>query len=132
MTTENNSVNSNSDFDLLSQQDDDWLDKEINNSSSSLTVAKETFPGEVLPGQFVEFKPIYKDYGTRVGVGTSTSGLSSLNAQTATINVTYNGFTPEAQTAFQYAVDIWADLIKADVPIDVVANFTPLETLGSA
>lgn len=50
------------------------------------------------------------------------------------ISVTYNGFTPEAQTAFQYAVDIWASLLSSDVPILVNANFSDLgsNVLGAA
>jgi hypothetical protein len=53
---------------------------------------------------------------------------------TATFIVTYNGFTPEAQAAFQGAVDIWATHISSAVPIKVQANWTPLgaNVLGSA
>lgn len=59
-------------------------------------------------------------------------GLSK--SKTADIVVDYNGFTPEAQTAFQYAVDIWASLLKSPVTIYVNANFTDLGegVLGSA
>ena len=54
--------------------------------------------------------------------------------------VTYHGFTEEARTAFQYAVDIWASLIRSPVPIRIDATFTDLGgydeyetiTLGSA
>lgn len=48
--------------------------------------------------------------------------------------VTYNGFTTQAQTAFQYAVDIWANTISSPVPIRINANYTALSpgTLGSA
>jgi hypothetical protein len=50
------------------------------------------------------------------------------------IEVTYTGFTPEAQAAFQYAVDIWQSLLNSPVPIRVRANWTPLAAgvLGSA
>jgi len=53
---------------------------------------------------------------------------------TATINVTYTGFTPEAQAAFQYAVDIWATYISTPVPINIQANWTTQSRgiLGSA
>jgi len=53
---------------------------------------------------------------------------------TANIIVNYNGFTDEAQAAFQYAVDIWASLLKSPVPIIVNANFADLGqgVLGSA
>ncbi|QJX46299.1 T9SS type A sorting domain-containing protein [Hymenobacter taeanensis] len=50
------------------------------------------------------------------------------------IEVTYTGFTPEAQAAFQYAVDIWQSLLNSPVPIRVQATWTPLAAgvLGSA
>lgn len=53
---------------------------------------------------------------------------------TATFIVTYNGFTSQAQAAFQRAVDIWSSLITSTVPIRVTANWTPLGpgVLGSA
>ncbi|MDO1502315.1 hypothetical protein Q2T40_19445 [Winogradskyella maritima] len=52
----------------------------------------------------------------------------------STINVTYNGFTTQAQTAFQFAVDIWEDLLTSSVPITVNADFGPLDpgVLGGA
>ncbi len=37
--------------------------------------------------------------------------------------VTYHGFTDEARAAFQYAVDIWASLIRSPVTIHVDATF---------
>ena len=54
---------------------------------------------------------------------------------TATINVTYNGFTPQAQTAFQRAVDIWQTLIVSPIVINVTATWQPNSdpnNLGSA
>lgn len=42
------------------------------------------------------------------------------------INVTYNNFSPEAQAAFQYAVDIWASTLTSTVPITVDAYWEPL------
>jgi hypothetical protein len=54
----------------------------------------------------------------------------------ATVNVTYVGFTayPQAQAAFQAAVDVWARLISSPVPIKVRAEFKSLSpgVLGSA
>ncbi len=52
----------------------------------------------------------------------------------ATFNVTYNGFSGPAQTAFQFAVDIWEQHIESNVPIKVTANWVPLagNILGSA
>jgi hypothetical protein len=46
--------------------------------------------------------------------------------RTAVISVTYNGFTPQAQTAFQYAIDIWASVLDSNVPILVNATYTNL------
>lgn len=50
------------------------------------------------------------------------------------INVNYSGFTPEAQAAFQYAVDIWENFIDSSVPLTINASFAPLGTniLGQA
>ncbi|WP_461050130.1 T9SS type A sorting domain-containing protein [Spirosoma arcticum] len=55
-------------------------------------------------------------------------------APTAQIVVTYSGFSPEAQTAFQYAVDIWANIIVSSVPIRIQANWSQQDrgVLGSA
>ena len=52
----------------------------------------------------------------------------------ATFEVNYSGFSPEARAAFQFAVDIWADHVSSPVPIRVQAEFLPLDarTLGSA
>ena len=52
---------------------------------------------------------------------------------TATFIVDYNGFTPQAEAAFQAAVDVWASLVTSPVPILVEANWTPLDpgVLGS-
>lgn len=47
---------------------------------------------------------------------------------TATINVNYSGFTPAAEAAFEFAVEIWASQIDSPVPIEVDARF---ETLGA-
>ena len=54
--------------------------------------------------------------------------------RTAEFIVNYSGFSTEAQTAFQYAVDIWSGLITSDVPIVIDAQWEDLpgNTLGSA
>ncbi len=61
---------------------------------------------------------------------------SAKNARTqaATFQVNYNGFTTEAQAAFQAAVDIWAGLISSPVTIRIDATWEQLESgvLGSA
>ncbi|ADR22152.1 hypothetical protein MATR_02100 [Marivirga tractuosa] len=53
---------------------------------------------------------------------------------TANIIVNYNGFSEEAKVAYQYAVDIWASILKSPVTIHVNANYVPLGqgVLGSA
>lgn len=83
----------------------------------------------VLPGFLVEVRASDLDAGTRIAPPANVQ-----QGGTATINVTYNGFTPEAQAAFQYAVDIWEAQLVSTVPIEVVANWTalPAGVLGSA
>ncbi len=55
-------------------------------------------------------------------------------AATANFEVTYNGFSAEAQSAFQAAVDIWSQHISSPVLIRVQADWTPLDedVLGAA
>mgnify|MGYP001057300012 CR=1 FL=1 len=50
------------------------------------------------------------------------------------IEVTYNGFSPEAQAAFQFAVEIWETLLPSPVTIRVNANCSRLAPglLGAA
>lgn len=59
--------------------------------------------------------------------------LKSANLKPATIKVTYTGFPAQAQQAFQYAVDIWKNLIYSPVPIRVHVYWQSLATgvLGS-
>ena len=49
-----------------------------------------------------------------------------VRAQAATITVEYEGFPPEAQASFQYAVDIWQSLLVAPLPIRIRATWTQL------
>ena len=63
--------------------------------------------------------------------------LSGANLTNATeIDVTYIGFdaVPQAQAAFQKAVDIWASILVSPVPIHIEARWVPLaaNVLGSA
>ncbi|HEY8597178.1 MAG TPA: choice-of-anchor D domain-containing protein, partial [Thermomicrobiales bacterium] len=62
------------------------------------------------------------------------AALGQPRAQSATISVTYSGFTPEAQAAFQLAIDIWETQITSSVPIRVSAEWSALDdgVLGSA
>lgn len=56
-------------------------------------------------------------------------------ARQSTFVVTYNGFTPQAQAAFQMAVDIWSGIVQSSVPIRVTAYWRadlPAGVLGAA
>jgi hypothetical protein len=70
--------------------------------------------------------------------GPQGAALQALTAgdrpATATITVTYTGFSPQAQAAFQAGIDIWKATITSPAPIRIAANFTPLGSgiLGSA
>lgn len=65
---------------------------------------------------------------------TEPINLNLNKATLANFEVTYNGFSTQAQTAFQHAVDIWASIITSPVPIRVHANWDSLgpQVLGSA
>ena len=71
----------------------------------------------------------------RITSRTTPSVKYALAPPAANISVNYNGFTPEAQAAFQRAVDIWSSLLIATVPIEIEATFDSLEdsdTLAAA
>lgn len=48
--------------------------------------------------------------------------------------MSYTGFAPQAQNAFQYAIDIWSSLLTSNVTIVLDASFESLAggTLGQA
>ncbi|MEI6043926.1 MAG: hypothetical protein WCS37_05995 [Chloroflexota bacterium] len=56
----------------------------------------------------------------------SSFSRQAAGLSTANMTVTYSGFTPKAQAAFQYAVNIWAALISSPVEIKIAASFEPL------
>jgi hypothetical protein len=62
------------------------------------------------------------------------ANLQSIGNANSSIIVNYTGFTPQAQQAFQYAIDIWQSVLVSSVPIRINASWEPLEanTLGSA
>lgn len=84
-----------------------------------------------LPHGIIKIRTADYNAGTVVG---PPEGFVPGQERAATINVNYTGFTAPAQTAFQYAVDIWASLITSSETITVDANFTVLGPgiLGSA
>ena len=80
----------------------------------------------------VEYRAGQGDANTRIGVDERRAARAA--AQTATFQVTYIGFSPAAQAAFQSAVDIWGSLITSSVPIRITAEYKSLGAgvLGSA
>ena len=70
----------------------------------------------------------------RMPQGLTPSGKYALAPPAANISVNYTGFTPEAQAAFQRAVDIWSSLLITTVPIEIEASFDSLDSdvLGAA
>lgn len=52
--------------------------------------------------------------------------IFSEGIRTATFEITYTGFTPEAQSSFQFAADIWSSLLNSEVPVKVNTYFIPL------
>ena len=59
---------------------------------------------------------------------TTPSGKYALAPPAANISVNYTGFTPEAQAAFQRAVDIWSSLLITTIPIEIEASFDSLDS----
>ncbi len=84
-----------------------------------------------LPGAPVELRASGEQVATFVPPPDAYGGP---RIAAATFIVTYIGFSPEAQAAFQRAVDIWSALLYSPVPIRVDAAWTPLGAgvLGSA
>ena len=68
-------------------------------------------------------------------VGTRASDmLRAPSSNLVTMTVDYTGFTPQAQAAFQHAVNLWSTQITSSVPIHIEAEFVSLPpgVLGSA
>ena len=82
---------------------------------------------EVRPAQLVVQRA--GDYDARSFVPTRPITGTSRKSTTAIFEVEYIGFTPEARTAFQAAVDVWSTRIASGVVIKIKANWTPLGPL---
>jgi hypothetical protein len=81
---------------------------------------------ESYPGPLID---LYADPAGQLSrVGQPTPQLQDANIATATFIITYNGFSPQAQAAFQAAVNIWSTKISSSVPIRINATW---ENLGS-
>ena len=63
-----------------------------------------------------------------------TAPRGEVGTEAANIVVSYSGFSAQAQTAFQFAVDQWEQLITSPVTININANWATLGTnvLGQA
>ena len=68
----------------------------------------------------------------RMPRGLHPLGKYALAPPAANISVNYRGFTPEARTAFQRAVDIWSALLITEVPIEIDTSFGAIELLAHA
>jgi hypothetical protein len=76
---------------------------------------------------------IADEYDARTTV-LPTAYASKSGAASAVFEVDYQGFSPEAQQALEYALSIWATHLSSAVPIRIQARWETLETntLGSA
>ena len=91
------------------------------------------YTGEKVEAQGIIVTAIEQDMHTRVPA--RSLGVDGQAAQATAFEVTYTGFTPEAQAAFQHAVNITSSIISSPVTIRVAAEFKQFEserTLGSA
>jgi hypothetical protein len=96
------------------------------NTALTTLIAAPLAPASVkLPGFLLTTLAGEKNVLTSLQPSIEVKDRISANAQTATISVTYNGFTPQAQAAFQYAVDIWESLLVSNVEIKVDAYWKP-------
>ena len=108
----------------------------------ALLMASSSFSQELKKGATIICNVDHNIYDTKVPLRARLAHLNSDHRDRSgsqsnfksTFIVNYNGFTEEAQAAFQFAVDIWASLISSDVPIIVNASFEDLGAgvLGSA
>ena len=78
--------------------------------------------------------PTNKFTTVRAPLAPRSDSRFSTEGSLATVNVTYNGFTAEAQAAFQAAVNVWQTQLTSPVTINVQANWVALSSgvLGSA
>ncbi len=99
---------------------------------SFAALAQESMPGKIVvcPGidknMFTKVLPLNVKKGNAFG--------RQEEEFKSDIVVTYIGFSEQAKTAFQYAVDIWRQTVPSGVPINIIANWSELDegVLGSA
>jgi len=85
------------------------------------------------PAQPVALEGVAEDHFSFTPPATTPSAAPSARSA-AQFSVDYTGFPQPALAAFQYAVNIWSDLIDSSQLIEIEANWEDLpgETLGSA
>ncbi|WP_460220562.1 T9SS type A sorting domain-containing protein [Psychroserpens sp. MEBiC05023] len=96
---------------------------------STVSFAQPQVVGEEIPvnGFVCEFPEVFDPNAEPVSIPSAvTVSTQSRGSFCSEFIVTYNGFTGPAQTAFQYAVDIWANTLESTIPIRVNATFEPL------
>jgi hypothetical protein len=87
------------------------------------------------PGPIMTCPGHAEDMNTLVSMPSGLrENLQSVGNANSTIIVDYKGFSPQAQEAFQYAINIWQSVLVSPVQIKVNASWEPLESsiLGSA
>ena len=77
------------------------------------------------PNPVKSFIPVSNEVKARINLDESNS-RTIITGTCATFDVTYTGFTAAAETAFTYAVQIWANTIVSSVTIKINANFSDL------
>jgi len=96
--------------------------------------ASERVQVEKAPGRLVVLRAADYNAYSRLPKRDRAPSPPGVNLAPATFDVTYVGFSPQAQAAFQAAVDVWASVLESSQTIRVLANWTPLNpgVLGSA
>ena len=80
-----------------------------------------------LPGAFVQLRGTGDNSSTSVGIVPGTSSDSeATTSQGMTFDVTYRGFTAEAEAAFRHAVAIWSGKLTSPVAVSIDATWTDL------
>lgn len=102
-------------------------------SSEPVKLDKEICIYKPDPNPVRSFIPVQSAVKARMDSNTSDS-RTIITGSCATFDVTYTGFTAAAESAFTYAVQIWANTIVSTETIKIDANFGPLDpgVLGGA
>ncbi|MDG1720625.1 MAG: hypothetical protein P8I31_05175 [Bacteroidia bacterium] len=77
------------------------------------------------PNPKKSFIPVTNQVKLRMANNTSNS-RTIITGDCSTFDITYTGFTEIAETAFSYAVQIWANSIVSSQTIKINADFAPL------